>query len=169
MNNWVLVGESGVMMLSGEYNVILDDKYRITLPAGMRKELDVSSVVITKGEDKCLWLYTVEKWEERFGDTLKENTDPFSKMDRRVLRKFVGPSQKIDIDKAGRILLPESLREYASITKDCIVLGQIDFMEIWNVNSYREYCDEDDEKNAGEFEAATEELSRKIKRNRGVE
>jgi len=157
------------MMLSGEHNVILDDKYRITLPANLRKELDVSSVVVTKGEDKCLWLYTVEKWENRFGDALKENTDPFSKMDRRVLRKFVGPSQVIDIDKSGRILLPESLREYANIAKDCIILGQLDFIEIWNVNSYREYCDEDDEKNASEFEAASEELSQRIKRQRGIQ
>jgi len=157
------------MMLSGEYNVILDEKSRITLPALLRKDLDVSSMVITKGEDNCLWLYTSSKWEEMIGNVMKENTDPFSKMDRRLLRKFVGPSQTIEIDKAGRILIAESLREYASITKDCVVLGQIDFIEIWNEKSYRDYCNEDNEENANEFEAASEELSQRLKKQRGIE
>jgi len=166
------MGKNGgvwVMMLSGEFNVILDERSRITLPAQLRKDLDGASVVITKGEDNCLWLYTSAKWEELIGSAIKENTDPFSKKDRRVLRKFIGPSQTVEIDKAGRILVTESLREYASISKDCVVLGQIDYIEIWDEGRYREYCNEDNEDNANEFDAASEELSMRIKRKRGID
>ena len=157
------------MMLSGEFNVILDEKYRITLPAQIRKDLDVSSMVITKGEDNCLWLYTSAKWDELIGNAIKENTDPFSKKDRRVLRKFIGPSQIVEIDKAGRILLSENLRDYAGIFKDCVVLGQIDYLEIWDEKRYQEYCNEDNENNANEFGIASEELSQRIKRKRGID
>jgi len=155
-------------MLSGEFNVILDEKYRITLPAQIRKDLDVSSMVITKGEDNCLWLYTSAKWDELIGSAIKDNTDPFSKKDRRVLRKFIGPSQIVEIDKAGRILISENLRDYAGILKDCVVLGQIDYLEIWDDKRYKEYCNEDNENNANEFDAASEELSQRIKQKRGI-
>jgi len=157
------------MVLNGEYNVILDDKNRITLPSDLRSKLSVSSVVITKGSDKCIWLYTSAEWEEKIANVIKENTDPFSKKDLRLLRKYIAPSQDVEIDKTGRILLPETLREYANITKECKVLGAIDRIEIWDVKSYNEYCDEDDEINANEFESASEDLSRRIKQKRGIE
>ena len=157
------------MMLNGEHNVTLDDKNRLTLPAALRNKLEASSIVITKGADKCLWLYSSAEWEEKIGNVIKANIDPFSKKDLRLLRKYIAPSQDLEIDKAGRVLLTESLREYANISKDCVVLGAIDHIEIWDEKSYREYCDEDDEGNAGEFEAASEELSRRIKRQRGID
>ncbi|MDR2543389.1 MAG: division/cell wall cluster transcriptional repressor MraZ [Treponema sp.] len=156
------------MKLSGEFIVILDEKNRITLPAQIRKELDTSSMILTKGEDNCLWLYTSAKWEELVSNPLKEYTDPFSKIDRRLMRKFVGPSQTVEIDKAGRILIPDSLFEYAKLTKDCIVLGQLEYIEVWEKKRYYEYCNEDNEGNANDFDAASEELSRRIKRKKGI-
>ncbi|MCL2229933.1 MAG: division/cell wall cluster transcriptional repressor MraZ [Treponema sp.] len=156
-------------MLQGEHNVILDEKNRLTLPAGLRKELETSTVVLSKGADKCLWLYTSAEWEEQFANIIKENTDPFSKKDLRLFRKYVASSQTIEIDKAGRVLLPETLREYAGISKDCVVLGSIYRIEIWDEKSYRDYCNEDDEENANEFEAASEELSQRLKKQRGIE
>ena len=157
------------MMLNGEFNVSLDDKHRITLPAGLRTKLNAVFVVITKGSDKCIWLYRTSEWEEKIANVINDYTDPFSKKDLRLLRKYIASSHDIEIDKAGRILLPETLREYANISKDCVVLGAIDHIEIWDEKSYRDYCNEDDEHNAVEFDAASEELSRRIKRQRGIE
>ena len=166
---WEIVGESGQMKLSGEHFVALDEKYRITLPSQLRKELDTSVVKITKGDENCLWLYTTEKWDEMIGDPIKELTNPFSKKNRRVLRKYIAPSQTVEIDKVGRIILPESLRIYAGILKDCVVTGVLDYIEIWDAQRYQAYCDEDNEDNADEFEAASEELSQIIKRKRGID
>jgi MraZ protein len=152
------------MLLTGEYSVTLDEKGRISLPAGLRKELNETSLRLTKGEDNCLWLYPPAKWEELVGNTIKDNTDPFSKVDRRVLRKIIGPSQEVEIDKAGRIPIVQGLREFAGLTKDCVVLGQIDYIEIWDGCRYREYFEGNDK----EFEAASEELSKRIKQRRGI-
>jgi len=165
------VGDSGGMILNGEYNVSLDEKHRITLPAGLRNKLNVIFAVITKGSDKCLWLYRNTDWEDKIANVINEHTDPFSKKDLRLLRKYIAPSQDIEIDKAGRILIPQTLLEYADISKDkgCVVLGAIDHIEIWDEKNYRDYCNEEDENNACEFEAASEELSRRIKRQRGIE
>jgi len=151
-------------MLSGEYKVVLDDKGRISLPANLRKGLTDASLFLTKGEDNCLWLYTSEKWQKLVGDTIKEVTNPFSGKDRRVLRKLVGPAQEIEVDKAGRIPIAQSLREFAGLSKGCVVLGQIDYIEIWDEGRYSEYFDGKDE----EFKAASEEISNKINSKRGI-
>jgi len=151
-------------LLTGEFKVVLDDKGRISLPASLRKDLTDTSLHLTKGEDNCLWLYPSAKWNELVSSTIKEVTDPFSGKDRRVLRKFVGPAQEIEIDKAGRIPIAQSLREFAGLSKVCVVLGQIDYIEIWDEGRYSEYFDGNDE----EFEAASEELSSRIKRKRGI-
>jgi len=156
------------MTLRGEFSVILDDKYRLTLPALLRKELGETSLVVTKGNIKCLWLYTSEKWEEEIGNPIKENTDPFSEQDLRVVRKFVGPSQPVEIDKAGRILLPESLRKYAGISKDCVIVGLLDHIEIWDQDRHEKYNDEDNLANATEIRFASESLSQIIKRKKGL-
>ncbi|MCL2410430.1 MAG: division/cell wall cluster transcriptional repressor MraZ [Treponema sp.] len=156
------------MRLSGEFNAILDERNRITLPAQLRKEMDSVSMKLARGEDNCLWLYTLDKWDELVADTLKEHTNPFSKIDRRLMRKFVGTSHEVEIDKAGRILIPDNLREYAKLIKDCVVLGQLDYIEIWEKDCYNEYCNEDNEENANDFDEASENLSRSIKRKKGI-
>jgi MraZ protein len=166
------MGKSGGkwgMKLSGEFNVLLDEKFRITLPVQLRKEMDVTSVKVTKGNDNCLWLYTLEKWKELFEDTFKDITNPFSKKNRRALRKYIAPSQTLEIDKAGRILIPDNLRTYAGVLKDCVVVGLMDYVEIWDADRYRAYCDEDNEDNANEFDEASEELSQIIKKRKGID
>jgi len=156
-------------MFSGECNVILDEKNRITLPAHFRKDIDSASVVVSKGDDNCLWLYTSSKWEELVANPIRKYAVPFSKNGRRALRKYIAPSQTIEIDKAGRILISESLLEYAGISKECKVIGQLEYIEIWDKTRYMNYCDEDNEFNENEFDAAAEELTQMIKKERGIE
>ncbi|MDR1869860.1 MAG: division/cell wall cluster transcriptional repressor MraZ [Treponema sp.] len=152
------------MLLTGEFKVILDEKGRISLPSSLRKDLTETTLHLTKGEDNCLWLYPSGKWEELVSSTIKDVTDPFSKLDRRVLRKIIGPAQEVEIDKAGRIPIAQSLREFAGLSRECVVLGQIDYIEIWDEKRYGEYFDGKDE----EFEAASEVLSNRIKHKRGI-
>jgi MraZ protein len=152
------------MSLTGEYYVTLDEKGRVSLPAGLRKELNETPLMLTKGADDCLWLYPPAKWKELVNDAIKDNTDQFSKVDLRVRRKYIGPAQEIEVDKAGRIPIAQSLREFAGLTKDCVVLGQIDYIEIWDGGRYRKYFEGSD----AEFDEASEKLSSRIKQKRGL-
>jgi len=154
--------------MTGEHNVILDDKFRLTLPAQLRKGLNEITIKIMKGNDGCLWLYTIQKWEERFGKVISELTDPFSAKDLRLQRKYISSTQEIEIDKSGRILIPETLRKYAGIDKDCIVSGMLEFCEIWDSKRHAEYIDESDEENKREFDNASEDFSQIIKRKKGI-
>ena len=153
--------------LSSEHNVTLDEKYRISLPVAFRKELENSSLIITKGIEKCLWLFTSEKWNESIGVKMSHFTDPFSRGDRELRRRFVTPKQPITIDNAGRILLSEPLRTHAGIIKECVVAGAGDYIEIWDA---QRYADRDNPENNADdaFYALSEELSRRIKLEKGI-
>jgi len=157
-----------VTKLSGEYNAILDIN-RITLPKELRERLNAFHVVVSKGVDRCIWLYERDKWDEKVGNIIEENIDTFSRKDSRLVRKYIGSAIEQKIDSSGRIQLSDSLREYANITKDCIVLGAMDHIEIWDSKSYGDYSNEDIEDNSAEVASAAEELSRRIKKQRGID
>jgi MraZ protein len=71
-----------------------------------------------------------------------------------IRRRIIGPAQEVEIDKLGRISVPQSLREFAGLSRDCVVLGQLEYMEIWNIDRYRSYRGSTDE----EFKSSFEEL-----------
>jgi MraZ protein len=140
-------------MLTGEFNNTLDEKGRLNFPAKFRDELAVDRLVVTKGMDKCLWAFHPTKWAE-VKRNIMANTSPFHAAARRVQRTIVSPAQEVEIDKTGRIAIPQSLREYASLTKDCVVAGVDTYFEIWDKDTYAAYCED----GADEFSAAAEEL-----------
>jgi MraZ protein len=139
--------------LTGEFNNTLDEKGRLSFPAKFRDELAVDRLVVTKGMDKCLWAFHPAKWAE-VKRGIMANTSPFHAASRRVQRTIVAPAQEVEIDKTGRIAIPQSLREYASLVKDCVVSGVDTYFEIWDRDRYAAYVEEGD----GEFSAAAEEL-----------
>ena len=151
--------------LTGEYSVTLDEKGRICLPASLRKEMNEPILQLTKGEDDCLWLFTPAKWEELVSSKIKEYTDLFSRKDRRLMRQFIGPSQEVEVDKAGRIPIAVKLREFAGLSKECVVLGQLDYIEIWDEARYSKYLED----GGDDLNTASEELSGRIKRKRGID
>jgi MraZ protein len=153
-----------VSYLTGEYKVTLDEKGRISLPANLRKILDEKSLFLTESADNCLWLYPSGEWKEML-KTIMDNTDPFSANYRTIRRRIVGPSQEVEIDKAGRIPVAQSLRDFAGLSKDCVVLGQVEYIEIWAEEKYRAYKTASNE----ELVAGSEELSGILKRKRGIE
>jgi MraZ protein len=105
----------------------------------------------------------VERWKEQ-EKNIVNSTNPFSAQGRYITRHFIGPSQELDIDRQGRILIPPALRDFAGLSKDCIVLGQFDYIEIWDEVRYKAYlgASEDD------FRAASEELGARIMRERDL-
>jgi MraZ protein len=105
-------------------------------------------MVLLRGEQPCLWLYTVEQWKLQKEEAIRANPSLF------VRRRF-NAKQDVEMDKQGRILVPPTLREYARLSKDCIVVGQDHYIEIWAKDRYDEYIEATGE----DFKAAWEELS----------
>ena len=142
-------------LLTGEYKNTLDDKGRFLFPAKLRSALSSNVLIVTQAiVDRCLWLFTPEEWE-KISSKLKDNASPFSAKNRLIMRSFISPAQEIEFDKAGRLSIPQSLREYASLSKDCIVLGVNKYLELWDSSSYNAYLSE----NEANLLEASEELN----------
>ncbi|MDR0389852.1 MAG: division/cell wall cluster transcriptional repressor MraZ [Spirochaetaceae bacterium] len=148
--------------LSGKYTNTLDDKGRLSLPSRLRAELESGVLVVKEGEDHCLWAYPPDEWKE-LSQALIASTNPLLPEDRLIRRRFLGSAQEIEIDKAGRISLPQALREAASLSRECVILGQNDYIEIWDAGEYSRYV----ESMEGDYQAALEKLGNAMKQNRG--
>ncbi len=140
-------------LLTGEFRNTLDEKGRLSLPAKLRGELPGTSFVLTQGVDACLWLFPPEQWSV-LSKKLIESTSLFSARARLVQRRILAPAQEVEVDKLGRLAIPQSLREFAGLTKECVILGITKYIEIWDAEGYRKYLEE----NESEFIAAAEEL-----------
>ncbi|MCI6323131.1 division/cell wall cluster transcriptional repressor MraZ [Treponema porcinum] len=141
-------------LLTGEYRNTLDEKGRILFPTKLRTSMAGNVLVVTQAFDRCLWLFTPEEWEN-ISSKLMENASPFNEKNRLVLRRFIAPAQEIEFDKSGRLSIPQSLREYASLSKDCVILGVNKYMELWDAESYKAYLTESEDS----FRSAAEELN----------
>lgn len=127
------------------------------IPARMRTEVLGNVIILTRGVERCLWLFPPEEWKI-FSEKLIGSTSVFQEQARLIQRRMIAPAQETEIDKAGRIVIPQTLREYAELKKDCLVLGLKKYMEIWSEASYVTYLDE----NEAKFKQAAEELGRRI-------
>lgn len=128
-------------MFKGEYNHTLDAKGRLVVPSKVRDELG-SQFVITKAFDQCLYIFPEASWE-KFVEKINGLPASQEKV-RRVQRRFIGSSADCEPDKQGRFLIPTNLREYAGITKDVVLVGLSDRLEVWSQEKWDEYCSEDD-------------------------
>ncbi|HAC31222.1 MAG: division/cell wall cluster transcriptional repressor MraZ [Treponema sp.] len=135
-------------LLTGEYRNTLDEKGRILFPSKLRTELfkdsDRNVLIVTQSFDRCLWLYTVDEWKT-LSSKIMETASPFNKQNRLVLRSLIAPAQEIELDKAGRLSVPQSLRDYAGLSKDCVILGINKYMELWDADTYAKYLEENDD------------------------
>ena len=116
-------------MFMGEYDHSIDPKGRLIIPLKFR-ELLGDEIVITKGFEDCLFVYSKEEWanmEEKFKNA------PLSAADARFfLRYFFAGACEVEIDKQGRALIPQKLREFAGLDKDVVLAGVITKVEIWS-------------------------------------
>jgi len=126
-------------MFMGEYRHALDEKGRLFIPARMR-ELLGSRFVITKGLDRCLFLYSGKEWEgvqERLGQL------PLSSGEARAFaRFFFSGASECEPDKQGRILVPQLLRQYASLQRETVIVGVATRVEIWPAEGWQQYAEE---------------------------
>src|SRR5579875_998111 len=123
----------------GEFQHSLDDKGRMIVPVKFREELG-ATFVMTRGLDKCLFVYPMSEWEILES---KLKSLPMTRADARsFVRFFFSGASECELDKQGRVLIPAGLREYAGLTKDCVVLGVSNRVEIWAQDSWKAYSDE---------------------------
>jgi MraZ protein len=122
-------------MLLGEYDHTLDEKNRLTLPAKLREELG-EEVVITRGLDGCLFVYSKASFEilaSRVGAL-----DPFRPETRTMQRYFFTGAPPVELDRQGRMVVPTKLLERAGIGREVTIAGVFDHLEIWDRAAWRE-------------------------------
>ena len=126
-------------MLIGEYEHSLDAKGRLIIPAKLRHDMG-ERFIVTKGLDGCLFAFSQNEWLN-FETKLK--TLPLSdKNARNFVRFFLSGATECEIDKQGRFLIPNNLRQAANLEKEAIIIGVGTRLEIWNKATW-EKCDED--------------------------
>lgn len=139
-------------MFLGEYQHTLDAKGRLSLPAKFRAQMSGSYVVV-KGLEGCLYVYSPEDYVS-FLTQLTERGD-FDAKFRQVRRFFTAGAKEDELDSAGRVNVPATLREYAHLERDVTVIGNGDRMEIWNTVAWNAYNGETE----GRIEEVTSELA----------
>jgi MraZ protein len=123
-------------MFIGEYNHTIDEKGRMAIPAKMRKNLG-SGAVVTRGIDKCLWVFPKNEWETLAS---KLASLPLTDTNSRAFsRLMLAGAMEVEFDSLGRALIPAYLRTYAGLSKNAIVAGLYNRLEIWNEKTWQEY------------------------------
>lgn len=122
-------------MFMGEYNHTIDSKGRLIVPAKFREALG-EEFVVTRGLDECLFVYPNEGWKN-FEDKL--STLPVANKDaRKFARFFLSGAATVELDKQGRILIPNNLREYSGLDKEVVLIGVANRVEIWSKARWEE-------------------------------
>lgn len=129
-------------MLMGEFHHNIDDKLRMIVPSKFRDELG-KSVIVTRGLENCLFVYSETEWSQIVS---KLKSLPFTKKDaRNFTRIFLSGATVCEFDKQGRIKITTPLADYADITKECVIIGVNDRLEIWSKSKWDNFFDENNE------------------------
>ncbi len=134
-------------MFLGEYLHTFDTKNRISVPSKFRKDLG-RVVVVTRGLDHCLYVYSRKAWEKEARTYAAEVNGSAAR--RGLARLFLAGSSEAEVDGSGRVLIPEHLKSFASITSSAIIAGVADRVEIWEENAWKKYTS-DIERDADAF------------------
>ncbi len=134
--------ESGDYMFIGEYNHNIDTKGRLIIPSRFRDGLN-EKFIITRGLDKCLFVYPMEEW----GKLVKIiQSLPFTKKKNRDFQRFfLSGAIECEIDKQGRINISNSLINYATLEKECVIVGVNERLEIWSEQSWNTFIADNEE------------------------
>ena len=120
-------------MFMGKYQNSIDAKSRMIIPSKFRDELGLRCV-LTVGNDKCLYIYPVSEWESITKDL---SVHPTSDTDsRQLVRRFFANAGECEIDRQGRITIPQELREYAGIEKELVTNGLSNIIEVWSKQEF---------------------------------
>lgn len=129
-------------MFMGEYHHTIDDKGRIIIPSKFRVELG-DRFVLTRGLENCLFAYPEKAWNQIVE---KLNKLPFTKKDaRNFSRFFLSGATVVEFDKQGRINISSPLATYANLSKECVVIGVGDRLEIWDNEKWNQFYEENED------------------------
>lgn len=124
----------------GEYEATLDLKGRFLLPAALKKQIaedDSNQFIINRGFEKCLTLYPIKSWEPIFKEIRKLND--FDPKVRAFRRYFLNGATMMELDSAGRLLVPPNLKEHAGLEKDIVLVSAVNKIEIWDKTKYQQF------------------------------
>lgn len=129
-------------MFMGEYQHNIDTKGRMIVPAKFREELG-ERFIVTRGLDTCLFVYPMDEWKIL---EQKMKSLPLTKKDARAFtRFFFSGAVECEVDKQGRINIPQPLRTYATLDKECVVIGVSNRLELWHADLWNEYITESEQ------------------------
>jgi MraZ protein len=129
-----------MIVFLGEYEVTLDAKGRFLLPAGIRKQLPEGAgdqFVIARGFEKCLTLYPKQNWDPILAELSK--VSEYKAENREFLRYFTMGATLMELDSAGRLLVPPNLKAHAGLEKDVVLVSVINKIEIWDKGKYQQF------------------------------
>jgi MraZ protein len=144
------------MLLTGTYARTLDDKKRLGLPKRLREQLqEPTTLYVTPGPDVCLWLFTQDGLEHL---AAKLDQSPATDAEARVFRRlYFAQTEAVDVDRSGRILVPDRLVLFAGLQHEVVLIGVRDHLELWDSGRWQQYLTQ----NAPRFDAVAEGAFRK--------
>jgi MraZ protein len=123
-------------MFIGEYDYTIDEKGRVSIPVKFRNKLS-GGCVITRGLDHCLWVYPMDEWQNL---AQKISELPLTQKDARSFsRLMLAGATDVTLDKAGRVNIPNYLKEYAGIKSKIVVTGMYNRLEIWPTDEWNAF------------------------------
>jgi len=129
-------------MFMGEFEHNIDTKGRVIVPAKLREDLG-ENFIITRGLDHCLFVYPLDEWH-LLESKLKKL--PLTRKDARAFtRFFFSGATECQFDKQGRVNIPQPLRMYASLTKECTIIGVSNRIEVWAKEVWEGYFTESEQ------------------------
>jgi MraZ protein len=139
------------MLLTGTHPRTLDDKKRLGMPRRLREQLGETEILfVTPGPDQCLWLFTQTELEQL---SAKLDQAPAADAEARVFRRlYFAQTEAVDVDRSGRILIPERLVQFAGLQREVVLIGVRDHLEVWDAQRWQQYLTQ----NAPRFDAVAE-------------
>src|SRR5580693_9249282 len=129
-----------MVVFLGDYKAILDAKSRFLFPFGFKKNRrkdGPTQFVINRGFEKCLSLYPMKSWKPIFARISQLND--FDPEVRQFRRYFLNGATMVELDSAGRLLIPQNLKEHAGLDKDIVLTAAVDKIEIWDKSKYQQF------------------------------
>lgn len=138
-------------MLLGEYKHNLDSKGRLAIPSKFRSKI-TSGAIITRGLDRCLFLFDMKEWQSL---AQKLVALPLAQANSRAfVRLMLAGASDVSLDKQGRILVPDYLREYAALKRQVVIAGLYNRVEIWADDLWQQY--------KSKTESASDEIAERL-------
>ena len=126
------------MLLTGTYSRTLDEKKRVALPKRVRELLEEpATLFVTPGPDQSLWIYTQAGLEQL---SAKLDQSPATDAEARVFRRlYFAQTETVDVDRTGRILVPDRLIQFAGLSREVVLIGVRDHLELWDAARWQQY------------------------------